>query len=331
MDENRSDNYVPFPAIYSRRKLNALYQAIPLGDDVVKLLRQYFCAMANLYGIIPLRKAYEIINGQNPGLLTQREFESFAEIARHETDAYEILGADELFSDVKGTLPMDREIIQYSMFDDDSEIYLETAQSQTGKDYYIPERAVLLRYRNESYCEPTPQAKAMRSLLKEAAADRPQAARTVFSRILFQIRSIRGGIGNVFELLEQCNIELDDRQFDEFIAKYNELHNNTRMPCNRGFTPNELFAARKPEDRIPKSISFGPNIRKNIQDGTIDAEELRKQIMTMELPNEGLRFSLLRELTSCTPKEKPEKKKKIGRNEPCPCGSGKKYKHCCGR
>ena len=22
--------------------------------------------------------------------------------------------------------------------------------------------------------------------------------------------------------------------------------------------------------------------------------------------------------------------KKIGRNEPCPCGSGKKFKHCCG-
>jgi len=25
------------------------------------------------------------------------------------------------------------------------------------------------------------------------------------------------------------------------------------------------------------------------------------------------------------------KPKKIGRNEPCPCGSGKKYKYCCGR
>ena len=23
--------------------------------------------------------------------------------------------------------------------------------------------------------------------------------------------------------------------------------------------------------------------------------------------------------------------KKTGRNDPCPCGSGKKYKHCCGR
>ena len=25
------------------------------------------------------------------------------------------------------------------------------------------------------------------------------------------------------------------------------------------------------------------------------------------------------------------KGKKIGRNEPCPCGSGNKYKHCCGK
>jgi preprotein translocase subunit SecA len=23
--------------------------------------------------------------------------------------------------------------------------------------------------------------------------------------------------------------------------------------------------------------------------------------------------------------------KKVGRNDPCPCGSGKKYKHCCGQ
>jgi preprotein translocase subunit SecA len=30
-------------------------------------------------------------------------------------------------------------------------------------------------------------------------------------------------------------------------------------------------------------------------------------------------------------KKKPVKVKKIGRNDPCPCGSGKKYKHCCGR
>ncbi len=30
-------------------------------------------------------------------------------------------------------------------------------------------------------------------------------------------------------------------------------------------------------------------------------------------------------------KTAPIKSKKVGRNEPCPCGSGKKYKHCCGK
>jgi len=30
-------------------------------------------------------------------------------------------------------------------------------------------------------------------------------------------------------------------------------------------------------------------------------------------------------------RRKPIRRKKIGRNEPCPCGSGKKYKKCCGR
>jgi preprotein translocase subunit SecA len=28
--------------------------------------------------------------------------------------------------------------------------------------------------------------------------------------------------------------------------------------------------------------------------------------------------------------QQPKKAKKLGRNEPCPCGSGKKYKHCHG-
>ena len=32
-----------------------------------------------------------------------------------------------------------------------------------------------------------------------------------------------------------------------------------------------------------------------------------------------------------TVKKQPVKSQKVGRNDPCPCGSGKKYKKCCGR
>ena len=31
------------------------------------------------------------------------------------------------------------------------------------------------------------------------------------------------------------------------------------------------------------------------------------------------------------PKKPVRKGKQVGRNDPCPCGSGKKYKKCCGR
>ena len=30
-------------------------------------------------------------------------------------------------------------------------------------------------------------------------------------------------------------------------------------------------------------------------------------------------------------KKAPKRVNKIGRNDPCPCGSGKKYKQCCGK
>ncbi|PKM78473.1 MAG: hypothetical protein CVU90_01665 [Firmicutes bacterium HGW-Firmicutes-15] len=31
------------------------------------------------------------------------------------------------------------------------------------------------------------------------------------------------------------------------------------------------------------------------------------------------------------PSSQPTRNEKVGRNDPCPCGSGKKYKKCCGK
>jgi SWIM/SEC-C metal-binding protein len=46
-------------------------------------------------------------------------------------------------------------------------------------------------------------------------------------------------------------------------------------------------------------------------------------------PNEPEDIADLTRLLN-TPKPKIAEKK-VGRNEPCPCGSGKKYKNCCGQ
>ena len=92
------EQYIEFPEEYTRRELNALYREILLKDTTSRLLRKYFNAMANLYGIIPLHKAKEIIFSHSPKLVTEDEFLAFAEIARHECERYYILGGDELYT-----------------------------------------------------------------------------------------------------------------------------------------------------------------------------------------------------------------------------------------
>ena len=42
-------------------------------------------------------------------------------------------------------------------------------------------------------------------------------------------------------------------------------------------------------------------------------------------------FSQIFDVITEPQSEKPQITQKIGRNEPCPCGSGKKFKNCCGK
>ena len=68
------EQYIEVPEKYTRRELNARYREIPLKDTTSRLLRKYFNAMANLYGIIPLHKAKEIVFSLSPKLVTEAEF-----------------------------------------------------------------------------------------------------------------------------------------------------------------------------------------------------------------------------------------------------------------
>lgn len=140
--------YIDFPEPYKRRELNSKYREIPLKDTTSRQLRKYFNAMANLYGIIPLRKAYEIISSQSPKLVTRDEFLAFAEIARHECEDYYILGLDELYVDGKLKDVLDREIIDVSLIGDGLDRYHALLKSQQGKPYYVPSKAELLAYRH---------------------------------------------------------------------------------------------------------------------------------------------------------------------------------------
>lgn len=131
----------------------------------------------------------------------------------------------------------------------------------------------------------------------------------------------------IFEDLERMKINMTTNQLKEFIELFSNLHNNTRLPRNRGFTPNEL-AQQYGGLKIPKSISFGPNITAGLKSGEMDINEFGRSIITSELPDE-MKIQMLGELSKV--QSENAVLKKVGRNDPCPCGSGKKYKKCCGR
>ena len=66
-------------------------------------------------------------------------------------------------------------------------------------------------------------------------------------------------------------------------------------------------------DKDVTTFLLRAEIRQNIE---------RKEVVKKKITNDGGKE---------TAKKTPKRVKKIGRNEPCPCGSGKKYKNCCGR
>ena len=326
------EQYIELPEEYTRRELNARYREIPLKDTTSRLLRKYFNAMANLYGIIPLHKAKEIIFSLSPKLVTEEEFLSFAEIARHECEDYYIWGNDELYSDVRHTKPLDREIISAVLMAESIDCVIEIKRNQQGKPYYVPDKNHLLEYVDPCYCEDTPEMRKLRAFLKGNCDMSDEREAVVFEELLRGARLAAIQLADVFEYLDNLGVRLkSQRDVERFTALYNAFHNTTRMPCNRGYTPDEMMRVMPPKEGF-KSLSLGPNIKKYLQTGEMDIEDFRKQILTMDLPSEAMRFDLLKQLADIKPSaSQPEKQKKVGRNDPCPCGSGKKYKRCCGK
>jgi len=295
-----------------------------LSKETKELLRAYFDAFSNLYGIMPLYRAFRIIRKQNPELaLTEEEFLSFAGEIEQEEHYYIIAGEEEIYDGIEEpTPPMKREIIsEYLYAVDDFESYAELKAEQADKPFYIPEKEELLKYQDNGYVEATKEFLALGAFLRDTMKlkraddvldDLTLAARCEEKDPQMVISDVERLAGRgCFGSIEQIN---------EFFQYYFAMCNSTRLPSNRGFTPNEM------QERLggpPRTIEFGPNISRSLQKGEMDIGELRQSIFGSDIPIPW-KASMLNDLGRV-------EQKKPGRNDPCPCGSGKKYKRCCGR
>ncbi|MBQ7411533.1 MAG: SEC-C domain-containing protein [Clostridia bacterium] len=71
----------------------------------------------------------------------------------------------------------------------------------------------------------------------------------------------------------------------------------------------------------------------SIRDDTVrqllSAQQVKKREQVVRVVGEGFASGSNGQKKQAQPKQ-PVRVEKVGRNDPCPCGSGKKYKKCCG-
>lgn len=170
----------------------------------------------------------------------------------------------------------------------------EQLRQRHGKPHYIPPREGLLKYKEETYFEVTKEYRALFKYVSKHIFPRDEFAAEALCEDVQGICQFDFSMQEIFEVFNTRGVDFkDEKQVNEVVQLVMELANNTRIWENNGHTPQEIFEKyEKPHLR--------PLPDKPFEFGGADVFDFKTG-------------------------------KKAGRNDPCPCGSGKKYKKCCGK
>lgn len=175
----------------------------------------------------------------------------------------------------------------------DAREIIEEQGRRPGVDYYPFTKKQLLEAGYPGYVDKTPEMKSFTDfLLKHYRLSDKET-----NEIALQITNMINADSKPTMIIEYLQSWLEFPSFEfvqQLAAKIMELHNNTRQWVLKGHTPNELF---QEERKFLKPLPTEP------------FKKARPVSKVLEMPT-GTR---------------------VGRNDPCPCGSGKKYKKCCGK
>lgn len=241
---------------------------IRISREHKELLAQYSTAAVFLYGMLSVSEFVAVFNGYEEVHTTEEEAVlALTRLAK--TDDVEYSVAGDIISGPEFQLD----------FEDYEEIVEIIRSHQVNKPRYVPTKEEFLRYDDITYREPKQPYNALKAyILKHKLTTRGEGLDGVDDDMLDLHEIIQDGAktSDMMDYFTKRGYRFNGTDaVNQFAQLLMDVHNNTRMYINNGFTPHELFEKYE-----------RPNLK--------------------PLP-------------------------KIGRNEPCPCGSGLKYKRCCGR
>lgn len=175
----------------------------------------------------------------------------------------------------------------------------------------------IVDFANENLLRKDIKKKDVEGITPEEVIDK--IAKQVISEYEEKIKDIPQEISEEFEKV--ITLQVVDNYWMEHINTMSHLREGIHL---RGYAQEDPLRAYTMEgfelfdsmlQKIDKDITIfllKAEIRQNVE---------RKAVSKKQITNES----------DDTAKRTPKKSKKIGRNDPCPCGSGKKYKQCCGK
>jgi hypothetical protein len=128
--------------------------------------------------------------------------------------------------------------------------------------------------------------------------------------------------------MEKAGVSMDDFNLMNQILKHAmNIANSTRRWINNGHTPNELG---KIKSSSKKGLTIVPGSSHAAEMLEQSREDLARMGINIDLDSNAAEVPRM-VFGSGLQGDMQVSSRKIYPNDPCPCGSGKKYKKCCGK
>ncbi len=220
-------------------------------------------------------------------------------------------------------------VVDKSVLEDD--MYLVLERNQGDKAFYIPTYKEIEDCVEHGYPSQNPSYKKLVDFFEDKMRLDKRGSLELIQEIYIKI-AFGYDMHDVMEYLNDMEIAFPtEGVMREFVGLFMELNNNTRMVINRGHMPNEMLNDRR------NAPGRGANVLPTIVPGSsLAAQMLQQSQGAIEEMGFHLDFSanateISNTIVSNNGATIRTKKKKIYPNDPCPCGSGNKYKRCCGK
>ena len=136
-------------------------------------------------------------------------------------------------------------------------------------------------------------------------------------------REANPGIPDMRELERVVMLRVVDEYWMEHIDAMQDLRQGIRL---------QAYAQSNPVDAYKReSLHMFDEMVAAIQEETVRRLYSMRLKTNQEVKRERVASGITEGRGDGTVKKQPRRVQKVGRNDPCPCGSGKKYKKCCGR